>query len=196
MPRPILHPLLLMLLRPALALLLLALGLAISAGMSGAGESALSHDGRWRAEIAPPARLTIRDAATGRVVKRFEAVTRAGLPAEFEGVYTDPARRQFILPLKGAPEYWLIATDPEAPPVYEGFVHSHEKGMIEALPSSQGLFARRRVRLEGGQPIGALSFRAEGREMTGLTPDGCWQVVVNLYVNREIARIPRKGCAP
>ena len=181
-----------LLLRPILVLLFLAL----SAASSGAGESAVSHDGKWRAEIGPPERLTIHDTKDGSIAKIFEAVSREGQRSRFEGVYTDPARRQFIVPLTGAAEYWLIATDPDAPPVYEGFVHSHEKSMIEALPSSQGLFARRRVFLEGGRPLGALTFGNDGKEMSGLTPDGCWQVVVNLYVNREIARIPHDGCNP
>ena len=60
-------------------------------------------------------------------------------------MYQAPPRHSFIAALKDVPEIWKIATDPNAPPVYPGLVHSHEKGMIEALPSSQGLFALRRI---------------------------------------------------
>ncbi len=164
-----------------------------------AAECAVSADGKWLAVIGPPSRLTIFSTADGRVAHLFDAISREGRRTRFEGVYVDPKRRRFIAPLKDVPEYWLIATDPHAPPVYEGFVHSHEQGMIEALPSSSGLFARRRILLEGGTPLGGLSFSPDYREMRGLTPDGRWKVVVNLYVNREIARMPntpREQIAP
>ena len=150
--------------------------------------AALSGDGAWRAVLEAPDRLVIRATGDGHVGAVFTAKTRAGAPARFEGVYTDPTRRQFVVPLLDAPEYWLIATDPEAPPVYEGLVHSYEAGMIEALPSSEGLFARRRVMLAA--PIGRLAFSPDFREMTGLTADGSARVTINLYVNREIARQP------
>ena len=158
-----------------------------------AGQTALSADGRWRARIvaapAPPDRLEIRATADNSLGIVFTAIGKDGTPSRLEGVYTDPTRRQFIVMLADTPEYWLVATDPEAPPVYEGFIHSHEQGMIEALPSSQGLFARERVLLEGGAPLQDMRFGPDFREMTGLTADRRWQVTVNLYVNREIARV-------
>ncbi len=177
-------------------LILAALFLAIMVTLARAGDSAISADGKWRAELAAPDRLVICSTADDSVGAVFEARARDGSPAGFEGVYTDPTRRQFIVPLTGVAEYWLIATDPDAPPVYEGLVHSRESGMIEGLPSSRGLFARRRVLLEGGQPLAALTFSPDYREMTGITADGRLRVVVNLYVNREIAWIPRDPDAP
>ena len=150
-----------------------------------AGQVALSGDGNWRAELQAPDRLVIVATSDDTIAAVFEARARDGSPARFEGVYTDPKRRHFIVPLLGAPEYWLIATDPDAPPVYEGFVYSREAGMIEALPSSEGLFARRRVLIE--HQLGRLEFTPDYLEMTGLTADGKLRVTVNLYVNREVA---------
>lgn len=88
-----------------------------------------------------------------------------------------------------ASEYWLIATDPNAPPVYEGFIHSNEKGMMEALASSEGLFARRRIEIP--EPISDLKFSSDYRTMTGFTAGNTYAVVVNLNANRVINRIPR-----
>ena len=149
-----------------------------------AADSALSADGKWRAVLARPDRLVITATGDGALARVFDGVARDGSPARFEGVYFDPKRRNFILPLLDAPEYWLIATDPDAPPVYEGFVHSREAGMIEALPSSQGLFARRRVLIE--HALGGLEFSPDMREMTGLSADGTVHVTINLNVNREV----------
>ena len=60
-------------------------------------------------------------------------------------VYQAPARDSFVLALKDAPEIWEVATDPDAPPVHAGLVHSHEAGMEEALGAEAGLFAVRRM---------------------------------------------------
>lgn len=157
-----------------------------------AGDSALSHDAKWLA-IAnhAPNQLAIQSVETGDIVKVFDMVGRDGTLSGVEGVYTDPKRRLFLVTLRDVPEYWLIATDPSAPPVYEGFVHSQEAGMIEALPSSEGLFARRRVILE--QPIMRLTFSQDMREMTATTLDGLFQVTYNLNVNRQIAAVPLGG---
>ncbi len=164
--------------------------LLLISGPAFGGSEAFSADGKWRASIQAPDRLVIYAVADNSIGAAFHAETRAGIPAVFEGVYVDPSRRNFIVPLKDIAQYWLIATDPEAPPVYEGFVHSHEAGMIEALPSSEGLFARRRIETE--HALQQLEFSADYREMTALTPDGALRVTLNLYVNREIAWEPVK----
>ncbi len=164
-------------------LLLIFLLFALPAAAT-AAEGALSADGKWRAVLERPDRLVIYATGDGAVARVFEGQSRDGTPSRFEGVYTDPTRRHFIVPLLDVPEYWLIATDPNAPPVYEGFVHSREPGMIEALPSSQGLFARERVLVD--HILTRLSFSGDYREMQALTPDGKQRITVNLYVDREV----------
>lgn len=157
--------------------------------MAQAGDTALSHDGKWLA-IAnhAPHQLAIQSVETGRIVKVFDMIGRDGIVSNIEGVYTDAKRRLFLVTLRDVAEYWLVATDPNAPPVYEGFVHSREAGMIEGLPSSEGLFSRRRVILE--QPIARLTFSEDMREMTAVTADGLWLVTYNLNVNRQISIHP------
>ena len=91
---------------------------------SGKGELVVAMTG-----TQPPLNVTAKDGTASRV----------------SAVYQAPQRDSFILALKDAPEIWEIATDPKAEAVYEGYVHSYEKGMVEALPSSEGLFALRRI---------------------------------------------------
>jgi hypothetical protein len=121
----------------------------------------------------------------------FEVADRDGVPSRVSAVYQAPTRDSFILALKDAPEIWEIATDPNAEPVYEGFVHSREKGMVEALASSQGLFARRRILVS--EPLDDFFFDPGYRHLIGAARDGARGVVVNLNVGREIAELPLPG---
>ena len=89
------------------------------------------------------------------------------------------------------PEIWEIATDPEAEPVYEGFVHSRETGMVEGLASSEGLFARRRIATS--EPLDDFFFDPDYRNLVGAARGSERGVVVNLNVGREIAVFPLSG---
>ncbi|PWE34358.1 cytochrome C oxidase Cbb3 [Maritimibacter sp. 55A14] len=153
---------------------------------------AISQDGKWLAVANYlPRTLTILDTADLSIARIFEIAGRDGARSRVSAVYQAPARDSFILALKDVPEVWEIATDPEAPPVYEGFVHSREKGMVEALPSSQGLFARRRIMVS--EPIDDFFFTPDYYNLIGATRDGTRGVVVNLIVGREIAELPLPG---
>jgi hypothetical protein len=118
-------------------------------------------------------------------------VDKDGTPSRVSAVYQAPERKSFILALKDAPEIWEVATDPDAPPVYEGFVHSREAGMVEGLASSEGLFARRRILT--AEPIDDFFFTPDYRFLIGAARDGARGVVVNLNVGREIAELPLSG---
>jgi len=164
----------------------LAAALLLVAPLANAGEMARSADGKWLAIAnAEPYVLTIISTETNMVARRFEMVGRGGTHSEIEGVYTDPTRRNFIVTLRDVPEFWLISTDPNAPPVFEGFVHNNENGMTEGLASSEGLFALKKFQLE--TMIGDLVFSPDYRTATGLRPNKRSAVVINLNVNREIS---------
>jgi len=153
---------------------------------------AMSHDGQWLAVANYlPGTLTILATDDLSVARIFTVVSRSGQHSRVSAVYQAPQRMSFILALKDAPEIWEIATDPDADPVYEGFVHSNEKNMIEALPSSEGLFARRRI--ETAEPIDDFFFTPDYRFLVGAARDGARGVVVNLNVGREIADLPLPG---
>jgi hypothetical protein len=153
---------------------------------------AISNDGKWIAVANYlPNTLTILSAADLSVARVMEVVGKDGTPSRVSAVYQAPPRDSFVLALKDAPEIWEVATNPDAEPVYEGFVHSREKGMIEAIPSSQGLFARKRIMLT--EPLDDFFFDPEYRNLMGASRDGGKGVVVNLTVGREIAALPLSG---
>ncbi len=153
---------------------------------------AISKDGRWLAVANYlPNMLTILATNDLSVARTFEISDANGAASRVSAVYQAPPRDSFILALKDVPEIWEIATDPDADPVFEGYVHSHEQGMVEGLASSQGLFARRRIRLS--EPIDDFFFDPQYTNLVGAARDGAHAVVVNLIVGREIAQLPLAG---
>jgi mono/diheme cytochrome c family protein len=153
---------------------------------------ALSKDG---AHVAVanylPNSLVVLSAKDLQVEKIFDVADKDGKPSRVSAVYQAPARNSFIAALKDVAEIWEIATDPNAPPVYTGLVHSHEKGMAEALAASSGLFALRRIAVE--EPLDDFFFDQTYRHLLGSARDGKGAVVVNLNVGRVIARVDMPG---
>ena len=153
---------------------------------------ALSKDGKHLAVANYlPHSLVVLSADDLSVARVFPAEGKDGSSSRVSAVYQARPRDSFIVALKDVPEIWEIATDPEAPPVYEGLVHSHEKGMVEALASSEGLFALRRIAVS--EPLDNFFFSPDYRNLIGSSRDGRTGVVVNLTVGREIARIDLPG---
>ncbi len=153
---------------------------------------AISHDGRYLAVANYlPMTLTILVAADLSVVRVIPVVARDGTESRVSAVYQAPARKSFILALKDAPEIWEIATDPGAGPFHDGFVHSSEKGMKEALAAQKGLFARRRILIDG--PLDDFFFTPGHRFLIGAARESEEGVVINLNVGREVARLPLAG---
>jgi dihydro-heme d1 dehydrogenase len=152
---------------------------------------AISRDGKHIAVANYlPHTLVILSAEDLSVEKIFDVKDKKGNPSRVSAVYQARPRDSFIAALKDVPEIWEIATDPNAPPVYSGFVHSHEKGMVEALPSSQGLFALRRI--ETAEPLDDFFFDPPYRNLIGSAREGR-AVVVNLVVGRDIKQLDMPG---
>ncbi len=153
---------------------------------------ALSPDGKYVAVANYlPGSLVILDAADLSVAKVLDVKDARGRPSRISAVYQAPPRSSFIAALKDVPEIWEIATDPDAPPVYTGLVHSHEKGMTEALAASAGLFALRRIAVD--EPLDDFFFDPGYRHLLGSSRDGRSAFVVNLNVGRTIAKIDMPG---
>jgi hypothetical protein len=153
---------------------------------------AISRDGRHIAVANYlPHTLVMLSTADLAVEKIFAAKDRKGNSSRVSAVYQAPPRDSFIAALKDVPEIWEIATDPNAPPVYAGLVHSHEQGMVEALPSSQGLFALRRI--EVPEPLDDFFFDPPYRNLVGSARDGEAAIVVNLNVGRDIMQLALPG---
>ena len=152
---------------------------------------ALSSDGKHIAVANYlPQGLVILSSLDLAVEKVVEGRDKNGNPSRISAVYQARPRDSFIAALKDVPEIWEISTDPNAPAVYGGLVHSYEKGMIEALPSSQGLFALRRIDVP--EPLDDFFFDPPYRNLIGSARDGN-AVVVNLTVGRDIKRLPMAG---
>ncbi|HZR88082.1 MAG TPA: cytochrome D1 domain-containing protein [Bradyrhizobium sp.] len=152
---------------------------------------AISRDGKHIAVANYlPHTLVVLATDDLQVEKIFDAKDRNGRPSRVSAVYQAPPRDSFIAALKDVPEIWEIATNPNAPPVYAGYVHSHEQGMIEALPSSQGLFALRRIELP--EPLDDFFFDPPYRNLIGSAREGR-AIVVNLAVGHDIKQLDLPG---
>ncbi|MGD9670542.1 MAG: cytochrome D1 domain-containing protein [Hyphomicrobiaceae bacterium] len=138
-----------------------------------------------------PHTLVMLSAEDLSVEKILNAADRNGTTSRVSAVYQAPPRNSFIAALKDVPEIWEISTDPNAPPQHAGFVHSYEKGMVEALAASKGLFALRRIEVE--EPLDDFFFDQPYRHLLGSARDGKSAVVVNLNVGRSIGRVDLPG---
>jgi len=153
---------------------------------------AMSADGKWLAVANYlPMTLTILSTGDLSVAKVVEVADRKGRPSRVSAVYQAPQRKTFVLALKDVPEIWEIATDEDGGPYTEGFVHSNENGMEEALGVERGLFARRRIAVSA--PLDDFFFSDDYRNLIGANREGETGVVVNLDVGREIATLPLPG---
>jgi mono/diheme cytochrome c family protein len=153
---------------------------------------AISHDGRVVAVANYlPHTLVLLDAGDlapieVRTVKDFRGKTTSRVSA----VYQAAPRESFVVALKDVPEIWEISYAEEPPAIYSGLVHSHEKGMEEALPAT-GAFPVRRIDLE--EPLDDFFFTPSYRALIGSTRDSDQAIVVNLDVRRQIAELPLPG---
>ena len=153
---------------------------------------AISEDGRHIAVANYlPHTLVLLSAEDLSLEKVIPVLDRWGKPSRVSAVYQARPRKSFVAALKDVPEIWEIATDPEAPPVFTGLVHSHETGMKEALAAESGLFALRRI--EAPEPLDDFFFTPDYRNLIGSARDGQSAVVVNLNVGRDIARVDLPG---
>jgi DNA-binding beta-propeller fold protein YncE/cytochrome c553 len=153
---------------------------------------AISADGRWLAVANYlPTTLTILSTDDLTVTKVVEVRGRDRTPSRVSAVYQAPQRETFVLALKDVPEIWEIATNKDGGPYSEGFVHSNESGMEEALGVERGLFARRRIDVSA--PLDDFFFSPDYRNLIGSNRASETGVVVNLDVGREIAELPLPG---
>jgi DNA-binding beta-propeller fold protein YncE len=154
---------------------------------------AISADGRFLAVANYlPHTLVLLNAGDLSLRRMIPVTDRTGTQSSrVSAVYQARPRNSFIVALKDIPEVWEIATAEDAPPVYSGMVHSHEKGMVEAIPESEGLFALRRIAIE--EPLDDFFFDPPYRNLLGSARDGGHAVVVNLNVGRQVATVDLPG---
>lgn len=153
---------------------------------------AMSSDGKFLAAANYlPNTIVILNSADLYVAKVIEVRDIKGHASRVSAIYQAPGRFSFIAALKDAPEIWEISTDPNAKPVAQGFVHSHEQGMVEALPMQEGLFPVRRMEI--GEPLDDFFFDPAYRSLLGSSRSGDRILVVNLTTGQTVAQIPVGG---
>jgi mono/diheme cytochrome c family protein len=114
---------------------------------------------------------------------------RGKASSRVSAVYQAAPRESFIVALKDVAEIWEVfyGDDPRR---VTGLVHSHERGMVEALASPER-FAVRRIELD--EPLDDFFFSQDYRKLIGSARDGDRAVVVHLDVGRAIAELPLPG---
>lgn len=146
----------------------------------------LSADGRWRF-VAEPGAVLILDAATGRPERRLPARTLDGQgPGTVSALHVLTVRRSVLVVFESLAELWEVSTNPQAEPLYDGFVHDYKMGEGIAIA---GFLNPRRTKLE--TPLRDVVFDAGQGWLIGRAPDApdgravlqVWQ----LDVRRRIA---------
>jgi len=177
-------------------MLALALALAASPASAAPGDMAgdvaadvASGDGQWLARLEDGGQVLVIVATdTGEVAHRRALASRDHLARGGAALIALPARQSFVVALDGAPELWEIALAADAGPFHDGFVHSYESGMEEALAAEAGRFARQRIKLSA--PVVALALMPGKRHAVIATRTDGTRVVIHLAVRREIAVLP------
>ena len=123
-----------------------------------------------------------------RLLKVVEAKNLKGDQASrVSAIYDAAPRRSFVAALKDIPEIWEISYDPEAKPIFDGYVHDHKMAEAIALP---GYLNPRRTVLDS--PLDDFFFNQRYDTAMGTSRDGKGQVV-NLDVRRKIADLALPG---
>ncbi|MCZ4280308.1 c-type cytochrome [Kiloniella laminariae] len=153
---------------------------------------AVSDDGRYvMAGNMLPHSLVVMDAKDLKPLRIIPVTGDDGASSRVSAVYTAPPRGSFIVALKDMPEVWEIPYSKPKKPIYPGFVHNYEAGMVEALGVQDRAFALRRIRLE--DHLDDFFFDQDYRHLIGASRDGQSGQVVNLNVGRKIADVALDG---
>lgn len=150
--------------------------------MSADGRWALAGDGaqlQLQGPAAPDGRRYVAQSLDGREQGRVRQVLHLA------------ARRSFIVAFDGLVELWEISLDPQAEPIYNGFVHDYKMGEGIAEPGFLGV---RRTRLP--EPLTALALDGRGGFVLGRGADVQGQAVLHLLqldVRKAIARFTVDG---
>jgi len=155
---------------------------------------AVSADGKWvLVGNYLPHTLVLLDSELN-LVKSIAVSDLAGKQSSrVSAVYDAAPRKSFVVALKDLPELWEISYDPQAAPIYDGYVHDYKMGEGIALP---GFLNPRRTALE--DILDDFYFDdsytnvfGASRPKEGAT-EGRGQVV-NLAVRRKIADLALPG---
>jgi mono/diheme cytochrome c family protein/DNA-binding beta-propeller fold protein YncE len=150
---------------------------------------AVSGDGKWViAGNYLPHTLVVLDARDLSLVKVIPVVDRKGASSRVSAVYDAAPRKSFVVALKDVPEVWELTYDPNAPPVFEGYVHDYRMGEGVA---EKGPFPVRRIVLD--DVLDDFFFDQKYDHLIGAAREAGKGQVVNLNVRRRIATVDLPG---
>lgn len=146
-----------------------------------------AEQGRWWAVATQqPPMLRILD-ASGNEVRRWPVASLERLEAShIQGVWALKERRSWLLVPGGLKEWWEISHDPEAEPLFDGWVHDYRMG--EGLATA-GFLGVRRIPL--AQPMALVGVESPPGLRLWLVPQnpvrlGSVQVDVLHLSNRRV----------
>ncbi len=153
---------------------------------------AVSSDGKWiMAGNSLPHTLVVLNAADMTLYKIIPATDKDGNTSRISAVYNAPPRQSFIVALKDFKEIWEMSYDPDAAPVYEGFVHNYRAGQEEGIISEPQPFARKRTQTE--DYLDDFYFDQDYTSVMGASRNGKGGAVYNLDVRRKVADLDLDG---
>lgn len=149
---------------------------------------AISDDGKYViAANYLPRNLVLLDGDL-QLIKILPATSLDGKDSSrVSAVYDAAPRKSFIAALKDIPEVWEISYDPNAAPIFDGYVHDYK--MQEGL-GKPGFLNPRRIQLAA--PLDDFFFNASYSEVMGTSREGMGQVI-SLDVRKKIADLPLAG---
>ena len=123
-----------------------------------------------------------------QLLKVIDAANLAGdVSSRVSAVYDAAPRKSFVAAMKDIPEIWEISYDPDAKPIFDGYVHDYKMGEGVALAGYLNPVA---PVLEA--PLDDFFFNQKYDTVMGASRDGKGQVV-NLDVRRKIADLDIPG---
>lgn len=159
---------------------------------------AVSGDGKWAmAANYLPRTLVLLNAADLTLERIIPVTNEEGQSSRVSAVYDAAPRKSFVAALKDIPEIWELSYDPEAKPVFKGYVHDYKMGEAIASP---GMWTPRITRLDS--ILDDFFFSQDytyvlgaARPVDSGTPSAAAPTgqVVNLDVRRKIADLPLPG---
>ncbi|MCP5368227.1 MAG: c-type cytochrome [Hyphomicrobiales bacterium] len=153
---------------------------------------AVSSDGKWVAVgNFLPHTIVILDAAELTPHKIIPVSDGKGRSSRVSAVYNAPPRKSFIAALKDFKEVWELSYDPDAQPVYPGFVHNYREGQVEGIAPEPQPFARRRIKL--ADYMDDFFFDPDYIDIIGASRDGHGGAVYNLDARRKVADLALDG---
>lgn len=146
-----------------------------------------SRNGMWRLSISEDnGVLSIFRTGTAEALRRYKVSDTSGRSGRLTCLVEAPSRQSFFAVLGTVGEIWEMSYDPDADPVFPGFVHNYRIGQVEGIEAEPQPFARRRLHL--ALDHSTLVFSPDHTEIIGYDRKGGVSVF-NLDARRPVSQL-------